>query len=607
MEKIQRLKSFSILLFAFTVWLWPLQVVEAQTPSQTVLEELAVYPSLIVYNAKIYTMDENLSSHQAMAIRGTRIWQLGTNDAIRRLAGPQTKLIDAKGRTVLPGLIDAHTHPHLWGMMHLGFKYDPQLQWLYVEGRDLNEVKSRLGESISRRIQQAGPDKWVITSIPPALQQAIAGGGITRADLDQIAPDTPVAVMTGIIGNTVTNTKAKQEMERVLGMEVSSLRIWYLVTYDIILKGKTEQASDLIAHEMEELLPFGVTTISSHIESPQVLRSANYLDRQGKMPVRWAWVHRIGYSLAKDPAEFYSLLGDFVEQGSEYFWNIGVGHEGWDNVPCTSAVPRTEELRDVQRRAAQNCEITPGTRGYDGHLAAARSGLRLANLHASSDRGLDAAIQIADQLIREQVMTLEEIKQQGWGFDHGTMVRPEQAALAAKYGFWMNFEARSITREETVLQNYGPDYLPWVSPVKTWLDAGARFFLQTDSHLTLGQLSEELMQDKMIGKALWGSWPDEWRNTIWPWLGAWITREINGKVFSFQKKLDRTTVMKAWTNWPAEYLLRPNDLGSLEPGKLADFIVIDKDYFSVPETEINNLKTLMTAVGGQVRFQAPEF
>ena len=90
------------------------------------------------------------------------------------------------------------------------------------------------------------------------------------------------------------------------------------------------------------------------------------------------------------------------------------------------------------------------------------------------------------------------------------------------------------------------------------------------------------MQDKMIGKALWENWPDEWRNTIWPWLGAWITREINKKVFSPQKKLDRTTVMKAWTNWPAEYLLRSNDLVALEPGKLADFIVIDKDYFSVP-------------------------
>ena len=86
-----------------------------------------------------------------------------------------------------------------------------------------------------------------------------------------------------------------------------------------------------------------------------------------------------------------------------------------------------------------------------------------------------------------------------------------------------------------------------------------------------------------------------------------MTREINGKVFSPQKKLDRTTVMKAWTNWPAEFLLRANDLGSLEPGKLADFIVIDKDYFSVPETEINNLNTLMTAVGGQIRYQATDF
>ncbi len=604
---MKRPKTISILLLVLAIGLWPAQVAVGQAPSRQALEQLAVYPSLIVYNAKVYTMDENLSSHQAMAIRGTRIWQLGTNDAIRRLAGPQTKLIDAKGRAVLPGLIDAHTHPHLWGMMHLGFKYDPQLQWLYVEGRNLEEVKSRFGESISRRIQQAGPDKWVITSISPAFRQAIGEGGITRAELDQIAPDTPLAVMTGIVGNTVTNTKAKQEMERVLGTEVDNLRIWYLVTYDLILKGKTEQVASLVSEEMAENLPLGVTTVMSHIESPHVLSSVNYLDRQGKMPVRWAWVHRIGYSLAKDPAEFYSLLGDFVGQGSEYFWNIGVGQEGWANAACTTAVPRTEEARKAQRASAQGCEITPGTRGYDGHLAAARQGIRLANLHLYTDKALNAAVEIADKVIQEGIMTLEEIKQQGWGFDHGTFLQPELAKTFAKYGFWMAFQARSLTNEETVMQNYGPEYIPWVLPVKAFADAGARFTLNTDSHLVLGQSHEEMMQEKMIGKALWGTWPEEWRDTIWPWLGVWVTREINGKVYSPQNKLDRTTVMKAWTNWPAEFLLRPNDLGSLEPGKLADFIVIDKDYFSVPETEINNLKTLMTAVGGEVRFRAPEF
>ena len=65
--------------------------------------------------------------------------------------------------------------------------------------------------------------------------------------------------------------------------------------------------------------------------------------------------------------------------------------------------------------------------------------------------------------------------------------------------------------------------------------------------------------------------------------------------------------MKGWTIWAAEYMSREKQLGSLEPGKLADFIVIDQDYFTIPETEINNIKTLMTVIGGQVKFKAPNF
>ena len=605
---MRRSRSLKFALFLGVVLAFP-PGVQTQNRDRAALEQVAVYPTLIVYNARIHTMDENLSSHQAMAIRGSRIWKLGSTDDIRALAGPQTQLLDAKGRAVLPGLIDAHTHPHLWGILHLGFKFDPQLQWLYVEGESLPDLKSRLGEAVTARIRQAGPEKWVIASIPTELgQQAIAQDAITAADLDRVAPNTPVAVVTGMVGDTIANTIATQEMKRVLGTEVDSLRLWYLVTYDIILRGKTRQVAELISEEMQELPPLGVTTVMSHIESPQVLRSVNYLDREGKMPVRWAWVHRIGFSLAEDPAQFYSLLGDFVGQGSEFFWNIGVGQEGWDSQICTSAVPRTEPLREQQRRAIETgCENRPGTRGYEGHLAAARAGLRLANLHMYSDMGLHGAVEIAEQLIREKVMTRDEIRKQGWGFDHATLFPPEKASLAAQYGFWMSFQARAMIREERVLQIYGPEYLSWVAPVRAWRDAGARFTLNTDSHLVLGQSHEEMMQDKMIGKALWGGWPDEWRNTIWPWLGVWITREINGKVYSPQNKLDRTTVMKAWTIWPAEFLLREKDLGSLEPGKLADFIIVDKDYFAVPENEINNIQTLVTAIGGEVKFQAPDF
>jgi predicted amidohydrolase YtcJ len=327
------------------------------------------------------------------------------------------------------------------------------------------------------------------------------------------------------------------------------------------------------------------------------------------MPVRWAWVHRAGFSLAKNPAEFYSMLGDFSGQGSEFFWNIGVGEETWDGVWCTTVEPRIDAAREQQRRALEEgrCETVPGSRLYEGQLAAARNGLRLADSHIYADMALEAAVRIADTLVREKRMTMEQIRDQKWGFDHGYLLSPDSARTFAKYGFWMSFQTRAITREDRISQTYGPAYVPWVLPVKAWLDAGARFTLNTDAHLTLGSSEEEALQDRLIGKSLWDFWPDRWRNSVWPWLGAWITREIDGKVYSPEKKLDRTTVMKAWTVWPAEFILRDADLGSLEPGKLADFIVIDKDYFTVPESEIDDIRTLMTVLDGKVVWRAPEF
>ena len=108
------------------------------------LDRLNAYPELIVVNGKISTMDAGLTEVEAMAVKNNRILELGTNDEIRFLAGPNTKVLDAKGRRVLPGLIDGHTHPHLWAVEHwLGSegdfaakKYnDPQLQIFYAKGQ----------------------------------------------------------------------------------------------------------------------------------------------------------------------------------------------------------------------------------------------------------------------------------------------------------------------------------------------------------------------------------------------------------------------------------------------------------------------------------------
>ena len=80
-----------------------------------------------------------------------------------------------------------------------------------------------------------------------------------------------------------------------------------------------------------------------------------------------------------------------------------------------------------------------------------------------------------------------------------------------------------------------------------------------------------------------------------------------GRIWGPEEKLDRISGLRGWTTWAAESVLREKDLGSLEKGKLADFIVIDRDYFTIPEMDIKKIKNLMTAVGGKVIYQSPDF
>ncbi|MBI4445697.1 MAG: hypothetical protein HY645_07275, partial [Acidobacteria bacterium] len=209
MSKLQSCQLMLVLLLVCAIGLWPLTTAQAQAPDGAKLEQLAVYPTLIVYNGKIGAMDQNLTFHQAMAIRGDRIWRLGTNQEIRELAGPQTELIDLKGRTVVPGLIDVHTHVHLWGWWHFGGQILPELEPAYAHGKDLEEVKLNLARGIQQRIQKQGKDKWVIASVPTRmggeLQKSLQQGRvwpvtdparIRREEISRLAPDTPVMIVS---------------------------------------------------------------------------------------------------------------------------------------------------------------------------------------------------------------------------------------------------------------------------------------------------------------------------------------------------------------------------------------------------------------------------
>ena len=110
-------------------------------------------------------------------------------------------------------------------------------------------------------------------------------------------------------------------------------------------------------------------------------------------------------------------------------------------------------------------------------------------------------------------------------------------------------------------------------------------------------------------------WPKDWQGSIWNYYQFFVTRKMTGEppqmtagmtFLKDQESIDRVTVLKGATIQGAERLLREKELGSLEPGKLADFIVIDKDYFAVPDDQIHTIKTLLTAVGGTILYKSDQ-
>lgn len=550
------------------------------------------HPDMIVHNAKIVTMDDASFSPspgtiaQAMAIRDDKIIAIGDNQKIRALAGPNTQQVDLKGRTVMPGFILTHEHPTDWawteptGLEHVFPKGNEHIVVRFLEG-DAAEQLANWEQGLIDAVNDAEPGQWILLSsdwganfenMPELFPKFLPP--ITRQRLDELAPDNPVRIKNSWVDGLV-NTRALEEIARIFPEQELEGRgnrgpTGRQLEPDVMLYNKVDLNADLLEAQMELWAAHGVTVYGSSPYTIGNLNALRILDEEGRMPGRFAW----SYTGPDLHYQTLRLISAMLGNGTDYLWNIGAhGERSGGN--CTT-LPASDRVK-----AQEDCRLEPGDDGRRVKEDIVRSGGRIAAMHSGGDKDIDHLLDVIETQSAAAGLTLEEIRERRHAFDHASGApRPDQIPRIKRLGMFVSmintviWENRTGYNASYRLRNYGAEYLHLSVPRKSVTQAG-------------------IMNTQEIDRAL----PHFMFYNIW----VGMTRYNSGfdLVMAPEEGTDLMTQLKALTIWGAYYVLREDRLGSLEEGKLADFVVLDQDLLNLPAKDIPDVKVLMTVIGGK--------
>jgi predicted amidohydrolase YtcJ len=573
----------------------------------TVPVSIIAYPELIIHNAKVVTMD-NIQMNtelgtivQAVAIRDRKIQAVGSNDEILAMAGPNTQKVDVKGRTVIPGIVDSHTHIHNNEVAYWVENHPKELATMArnfsIGGETNADIKKGIELVLKERMSDAEPGIWGVLSLPtndPKNPGSGTGQGVkfvqkremTAKDLDKLAPNNPILLQAHPA--YMMNEAGKKYMEKLYGfyppMDVADdTGFGELTEYsralmvDGYFKSHPDDLTNVVETGLLKNAAVGITSFASHMMGLQFLNAYQKLVREDRMPIRFAYTHYFGFQNNPDPAAFYTRLGDMAGLGNDYFWSAGVGMGNVDSGPpmFCSTMEGPPELKEREW-----CRNTPGNAYWKGMVAAILSRSRVALGHSYGDKSVDYFMDaLEDAQKTDPTITLDYIRSRRFSSDHcGFYPRPDQIPRIAKLGMYISCGGNVLSRSYPWLEMYGTKYANWISPVKSLLKAGVKTTFENEAGVD-GLKSETYFKE---------AYP-------------LITRKNEyGAMVAPEEAVDRITLMKMMTSWPAEFMLREKHIGTIQAGKLADLLVLNSDYFTVPEEKIPTVYPVMTIVGGKI-------
>ena len=545
-------------------------------------------------NANVITVDKNFSIKSAVWVVDGRIKLVGSNDTIRQHVDANTQIVDLGGKTLMPGFIDTHGHIALFGL--------DELKTSLTGAHTREEILAR----IKGAADNASEKSWVMTTpigTPPYFldfEEIRRRGELpTREQLDAAAPNNPVYIMapTNRVPNSailnslalklagITNdmdTKAPIEiMQDEQGNATGELRgamqplynpyPFYQKIADVIPETTYDDIKAGIKKLAPEFINGGTTSLlEAHLTHPDELRAYGELLAEGALPLRIFFTFEVEIGASKEELKQFVTAVRFAAGngfGDARLKVVGLsaGLDGpyWHGAACNDK-PYPGPFGET---------VNPGT------LNPAETYREIVELAVANELRLHTecagrgSIQLAIDTLRE-INARTPINERRFVLEHVEFPTPEQIGACKELGLIPTTSTNFVWGKgaEVYRERLGKEYADHAIPLREWLDAGVPICQSTD----------------------WG--PRSAFFTLWQSLKryAGLTHEVIGE----QQHISREEAIKIFTMHGALALKMENDIGSIESGKLADLIIVDKNPLECDEDDIRDISVLATMVGG---------
>lgn len=519
---------------------------------------------LILSNGKIITVDERFRIAQAVAVKGDRIVAVGSDVDIAQLAGPATRRIDLQGNAVIPGIIENHAH-----FMRAGATWQREVR---LDGIESRAAAVRM---LRARAKAVAPGDWVFTFGGWAHQQFTDDPRpFSRSELDEIVPNNPAMIQEAYYriylnsrGLAALGIDDKTPAAKWIARD-SSGKPTGVIEQDGVreiaakIPDATKEQFEAGSQAMiKDLNRAGITAFGNAGCEANWLKSYAQFESEGQLNVR---VFCIDSFNAANPGQVDAILPQIARirlfQGDDFLNSVAYGESVYaplhDNMLALKAEPRPDQLLQWRRIATE----------------VAKRGLPL-HVHATLDGSIDAFLTQIEQINKEYPM-----RNLRWAFAHMDQVNERQLDRMKKLGMYAAVGSRPAIMGGIFNDLHGERSYD-MPPLKLIQDSGIHWGFGSDSTVV---------------------------NQFRPFPILWwaVTGKMVGGKRVNRQPISREDALIAYTRNNAYFIFQEDNLGSIQPGKLADLVVLDRDYLIAPVDQIKDIRPVMTMVAGKVVFQA---